>query len=348
MEYFKNLSPSIGVSWEVDKNPIDTEDLYKIFSVSFFKKKQPYRNFKKYIDGLHRLIENINNNYKDYILRIYYDKSVAEEIKEIKKKYINYKIEYFKYDIPFFYDEDFHKGTIGTILRFLPLYESEVNECIVVDIDKNLKLNLKEVLNYMKKHSISFSYNSNYLYSYINRIRSIPNSLLRYGILSNCIIQLNLNKKNTPSFGVFSDFLESIFVKKDIEWFDSCELSNPFEYGIDEVVINHVYAPQLYSKETRILVMMNRGVSEVIKKISLPFLENKLDLKLNIQNKKKYENYILEKIKKTKEPAEYRILKNLLYNISLSFCYYKYKSIDCLLLKIKDNRIVCETRITIN
>jgi hypothetical protein len=147
---------------------------------------------------------------------------------------------------------------------------------------------------------------------------------------------------------VFSDFLESIFIKKDIDWFNSCELSNSFEYGIDEVIINHAYATQLYSQETTILVMMNRGISEVIKKISLPFLENKLDSKLSSQNKKKYENYILDRIKKTKEPTEHRILKNLLYNINLSYYRYKCKSIDCLLLKTKDNNIICETKIIIN
>lgn len=346
MEYIKNLSPSIPISWEIDKSFVDTKNLYKIFSVSFFKKKCPYRDFNKYKEGLNKLIENINNNYQDYILRIYHDRSVVKEIEEIKKKYPNYKIEYFKYDIPFFYDEDFHKGTIGTILRFLPLYESEIDECIVVDVDKNLKLNLKEVLNYMKKHSICFSYNSNYLYSYIHRIRNIPNALLRYSILSNCIIQLNLNKKNTPSFGVFSDFLESIFIKEDVDWLISCGLLDLFEYGIDEVIINHTYVTQLYSKETNILVMMSRGISEIIKKITLSFLENKLDSKLNNQNKTKYIDYISGRIKEAKDIVEYRILKNLLYNINQH--RYKCKSIDCLLLKTKDSHIICETKITIN
>jgi hypothetical protein len=66
------------------------------------------------------------------------------------------------------------------------------------------------------------------------------------------------------------------------------------------------------------------------------------------QNKNTHENYILVRIKKTKEPTEHRILKNLLYNINLSYYRYKCKSIDCLLLKTKDNNIICETKITIN
>jgi len=362
------LSPSIEVNWDIKKE-LKEKEYYKVISVSLFRKRQPYRDFKKYIHGLNELIKECLNKHPDYNIRIYHDKSVISLIDELQNKYINnYSLEYYCYDVPFFHedcDSSYHKGTIGSIFRFLPLFENDIDECVVIDVDKRIK-KIEFITNHMKINSISFSYNSTYFYSYLKRIQCIPDITEKYSIMANLIIRLN--KNNSLPFSLFSDFLESYFIKKEFNWCKDCNIKNIYEYGVDEILINYIFLSYLKNKSSNVLVSMllssflnttwkesiyfiNRldGVKKILSNFlytdfcSDPclkvcnFFEN-----LSQSEKENYKKYLSNEISDISDPVEKCFLKNFLNALSSDKNY-----INCINLKIEKGQILKEEKVKI-
>ena len=117
---------------------INLEHKY-LLSTSFFYLEKSYKSSQRYIDGILKIIEFIEQN-KFYALRIYYDKSIFknEKYTELFNKIIsNEGVELCEYSCSqFIKSTPFHIGTFGTLLRFLPLFEKSHYEVIyILDID---------------------------------------------------------------------------------------------------------------------------------------------------------------------------------------------------------------------
>lgn len=125
---------------EIKKNNSNTNTKNKyLLSTSFFYLEKSYKSSQRYIDGIEKIIEFVEQN-KYYVLRIYYDQSIfsnskyAELFDKIKT---NELVELYEYSCSkFILSKPFHIGTFGTLLRFLPLFEKSQFEIIyILDID---------------------------------------------------------------------------------------------------------------------------------------------------------------------------------------------------------------------
>jgi hypothetical protein len=112
-----------------------------LLSTSFFYLEKSYKSSQRYIDGILKIIEFIEQN-KYYVLRIYYDKSIFKNPKYTElfdKMKNNNLVELCEYSCSQFVQskqKPFHIGTFGTLLRFLPLFEKSHWEVIyILDID---------------------------------------------------------------------------------------------------------------------------------------------------------------------------------------------------------------------
>lgn len=127
----KNNS-NINTNTNINKNKY-------LLSTSFFYLEKSYKSSQRYIDGILKIIEFVEQN-KYYVLRIYYDKSIffnpkyTELFDKIKT---NNLVELCEYSCSqFIQSKPFHIGTFGTLLRFLPLFEKSHWEVIyILDID---------------------------------------------------------------------------------------------------------------------------------------------------------------------------------------------------------------------
>jgi len=112
-----------------------------LLSTSFFYLEKSYKSSQRYIDGILKIIEFVEQN-KYYVLRIYYDKSIFKNQKYTElfdKIKTNNLVELCEYSCSQFVQSKqnpFHIGTFGTLLRFLPLFEKSHWEVIyILDID---------------------------------------------------------------------------------------------------------------------------------------------------------------------------------------------------------------------
>ena len=142
---------------------IDYSKKKDIISASFFKMQGGgYRDFNKYLDGILKLIEFIETDFKPFVLRLFIDHTIYND-KEIMSKLSNSKVEIVVYECPKFIKDSYHRGIFGMIVRFFPMFNFENNDAdkvIISDIDfvnsnrRNL-LGLKNVIKEMEKNNLN-------------------------------------------------------------------------------------------------------------------------------------------------------------------------------------------------
>lgn len=138
----------------IDKWYEEPTDKYSIVSVVIFRLSTSYKEMNVYFNGLKKLITNFKFIYPDCYLRLYFDSSLYDnnypmflyETEQIWKpffdglKSIDY-IQLAKFDTKFKINKTYNEGLIGTIVRFLPLFDIEENrnldKVISIDIDNS-------------------------------------------------------------------------------------------------------------------------------------------------------------------------------------------------------------------
>jgi hypothetical protein len=258
----EKITKNIKCNWNIIKYTKEPENNYNIISVVFFKKKELYKSFDEYINGLSNIIKLFSKVLKNYRLRIYYDDSVQEYINDISKnipELIKNDIELYKYDIPFFRDDIYHKGVIGTLIRFLPLYNfklHKVDTCIVFDIDNKIINYYKNIINFYIQNNIKFAYRSRFCYGIEDRISCNKKDKYnnKYTIIASFIYQsITLPKK------IFKTFIKKLFIKTNssiLKLIEKCNIENKYEYGIDEIFLNHIHIKFFYVNQIKISVIM--------------------------------------------------------------------------------------------
>lgn len=105
-----------------------------VMSCSFFTMKDSYRNFDKYRKALTNILTSQELDPK-YELRIYVDDSSKEDALALCNKHDMHSPTILHFNCPDFRDGDGHIGTFGTLVRFLPLFEKDLEEVWISDID---------------------------------------------------------------------------------------------------------------------------------------------------------------------------------------------------------------------
>lgn len=259
IKIIEKLSDNIICNWKIT-NKQEIKENYNIISIVFFFKKDMYKDKLIYIDGLYNIINNIIPNF---ILRIYHDNTVVDIINDLLKKCSSDHIELYQYDIPIFRDTDifYHKGTIGTILRFLPLYDNKlhkVNKCIIIDIDDVNEIktdkNYNKLLKIYENNNVNFSYRSRYCYGILNRISCLlDTNLLDTNIIKYSIIASYIYQSFSAPYYLLSNFLEDLYINQNDKLKEQiikkCKINNIYEYGIDEFYLNGIHLKYLYKNK---------------------------------------------------------------------------------------------------
>ncbi|ATZ80828.1 hypothetical protein BMW23_0782 [Bodo saltans virus] len=243
-----------------------------VMSSVFFKLKNMYKSIKIYMEGLERLIKIIKEN--KYHLILYYDNSVINDndFLDMYNKYVkDENILFCKYSFPKYQDSDgYHKGTFGTLIRYLPIFSKKIQyKCLYIcDVDLTygeLKLYIENCLSLFMESKYKFAalYKIGYEWKYQD-LYNIPNTNIT--ILANLMTKKHLKMKK-----IFFDFLNKINMNdkelvdiknkkenirqekiKNVKQFathisiDDAVLNaenikndtNLFSYGIDELFVN--------------------------------------------------------------------------------------------------------------
>ena len=115
-----------------------------VISISLYFKDCNDSTMEKYLYSILRSVQNVEKNLKDYVVRVYFDTSVYNcidekdhdsEIRKTFEQIMNHSIvEVYTYLCSSFKDKSTPIERSRT-LRFLPMYDSDVNICIIREAD---------------------------------------------------------------------------------------------------------------------------------------------------------------------------------------------------------------------
>lgn len=256
IEINQELSKNIIANFKIKKK-IEPDNNYNIISCVFFKKKNMYKDFNIYINGLKQIIITFIKLFPSYRLRIYYDKSVLDILNNILNNNKNSNIELYQYYIKVLSEDDiYHKGTIGTFIRFLPLFDLEyhkVDKCIIFDIDNTLHNFYKQIINNLEINNIKFAYRCRFCY--------IMNKRIIYSKIKFPIIASFIYQSFQMPYKIFSTFIEKLYIEnnvKIIKFINKCDIYDIYEYGMDELFLNKYYLKYINKKNINyILILIN-------------------------------------------------------------------------------------------
>ena len=218
-----------------------------LLSTSLFYLSDPYKNNSRYIDGLKKLIDFLKEK-KNFILRIYYDNSIFENI-QFKNIFNTLKnneyVELVNYSCKKFIKNNYHFGTFGTLIRFLPIFElNDDNDnfeiIYIIDIDDSNYDYIEKYIYELQNSNKNFMFYDwkNYGDRYFNKFNNKFGNL----ILANIFV-----KDYKFNIKIFTDFLDEIYnsdkLYKEIYkinkfYFNNKNIDILFTYGVDEYFLN--------------------------------------------------------------------------------------------------------------
>jgi hypothetical protein len=215
-----------------------------VISCCVYKMENSYRPFDVYLKLLISTYQIISGNPK-WIFRIYFDENCKKEILE---NIHNENIELIEYscDKVKTKSKDFHIGNFGMLVRFLPLFDSEINYTFITDIDIN-----EPNANFFNKHleniignniPVCYLYLVGYGYRYPRIfLNKIINNVILAQICSSRKYNINIlnNFVNDLLNDKYKDICELIYTKKT----QAKPNHYPFLYGIDEFFLNKFILP---------------------------------------------------------------------------------------------------------
>ena len=249
------ISKSILCNWKITKHTPPNN--YNIISVCYFRQLNTSdEDNQKYIKGIINLAKSFSKILRDYRLRIYHDESTKDIInKNIK---LSNNIELYCYDIPIFKEDSiYHKKLLGTMIRFLPLYDyklHKVDECIIFDIDNKIYHGYNKMIKLFRQNKTKIAYRSRACYIIKKRITCLHSNKLMYPVIASFIYQsISLPTKS------FRHFLEKLYISNDSKLnnlITKCSLDDKYSYGIDEIYINKYHMRYFYKNKIPILLVL--------------------------------------------------------------------------------------------
>jgi hypothetical protein len=316
---------------------IEPDKKYNIFSCSIFRLINNYKNENMYTEGLHILLDNLENMFPDFYLRIYYDNSVIDyktpnKIKNTKNLFkplfdklrSHPKVQMIRYEMnEFKYDDIYHKGLVGTIPRLYPLFDTEYNKninlVIVSDIDlKNYELEtIKKNLYNLKKSQLDFFYRTRLNYELAPRFQILTKYFnVKFPIMAGTII----NKIKFPLI-ILDDFFKCILNKnlQECEYYKKFDnLLNikhrsklyEYKYGIDEI-LTIIMKEYLYKNKIKHLILIHNNKTDIYYDILVRYKEKEISENI-FRNTLKY--LLKEDFNNNKSLEDnYKIIDNIIY-----------------------------------
>lgn len=216
-----------------------------VISIAFFAMKNSYRPITFYQQKLKEFM-NRKKSLKGFETRIYTDdsgKKFCLKIADEDTTVIHYNCEPFR-------DGEGHVGTFGSIVRFLPLFEKDLETVWVSDIDIHPSFLDMSVLSAMDRNKCSVFIDSVLCYE------RKPWADVRYPIVAHRFIS-----KLTFSKQIFTRFLNQLIDGKMKEMIDEInEYNSPlkkpnskFPYGMDEVFLNGPIYKSIFKQSEKVM-----------------------------------------------------------------------------------------------
>ena len=295
---------------------------YNIISVSVFRLATNYKPMFLYYSGLRKLIDITPQYFEGYYLRIYFDDSIIkpnydnDEINnEIKEQWLPL-IEYAKMkshvQLVKYHHSDFtyglgHSGLFGTMVRFIPLFDYDINNNVnivyVADIDifEELKLGLWNSINQLFSQFIKskskLHFRTKYCYYTENRFYRSGTELYTWRVIFAGTI---ISKMKFPKY-LLDNFIECMKKDKAERKGTGCEKINKFLnieyegyrtedkiklmsitdfiYGIDEFFMNTDFMKYIFDNKinfsTSVYPDIVRSIYRIYVKYESSFKANK-------------------------------------------------------------------------
>lgn len=228
---------------EILKQGLETGN---VLSTSFFRMSNGYKDFSKYEHNLKQFLEK-TKVLPDFEVRIYTDNSASDVCLRIANDYQTVTV--LKYECEFFKENSGHTGTFGTIVRFLPLFEKNLNTVWISDIDIDSTFLNRSLLTHMKHHKCDIFIDSAICYE------RKPQSNVKYPIVAHRFISFVQFPKQ-----LFTRFMTKLIdgdmkdMIDELNEFNSRKTPNEkFPYGMDEVFLNYSLYSYIQRHSYRIL-----------------------------------------------------------------------------------------------
>lgn len=230
---FENKFGNLNINFKTyNKGLLPNYKTYNIFSVCYFiiENSDDLQKNKKYKQKMEQLIKDVQNYLPNYKFRIYCDTPAFNVINSYLK---NPKVEIFVYDIEKFKSDtnkNYHKGYIGTILRYFPLFnlpEHTADLVVCFDVDNRLYYPINKIIqNYLPK--LNFIGHSHSCYHTGNRYKYMGN--LDYSIIGN-LLAINTKKLQFPKY-LLDEFFNDYLLKDNIHYNTYLKLYNIYNKDI--------------------------------------------------------------------------------------------------------------------
>lgn len=245
-----------------------------VLSCSIFKMTDMYRPFTQY-EGDFKKFLGLRSELKGFETRVYVDNTTADIILRITKDIEDVTV--IKYDCPDFHEKNGHAGTFGTIVRFLPLFESGLETVWITDIDIQPNFLNKKYLEAIDQHKCDMMIESMICYSEKRAVKSkIPIIATRLISKINYPKQLLTNFLNRILDGKMDDVIQRI---------NDSNTKKPYHalapYGIDEAFLNGSFYEAMKRRNLKILVRKTYFITNSILKNIPKTAEEELALKLS-------------------------------------------------------------------
>ena len=257
-----------------------------IISSCFFKMRTgAYKNFNKYINGITILHNYVNAKYPDFILRLFIDLSIYNDVKimNILKKLK--KVELVLYNCNLFVkNKIYHLGTFGMIVRYFVLFDFPNNDSkmsIIMDIDvtkesvvdlfryyENLKLSYteKEINQlylfgngkpyHVKDKTMQYIYQNNYIIPYIISSKMIGIKQIPHKVIENYLYFMQKKKITYSTFFIKSN--KNNNKNNNIKNNPKCD--EYLCFGMDEYFINHVLIHFILKNKLSVMFLINLNI----------------------------------------------------------------------------------------
>ena len=263
----------------------DVSETYpNVISSSFFTMKDAYRSFAKYENALKHFLE-YTNQLDNFEVRIYTDDSGIDYALKVSQNIDNVSI--YKFDCPEFKDDNYHIGTFGTLVRFMPLFED--HEIVwISDIDIPSTYLDMNTLQLMEKHKSNIYIQT--LICYERKVYGRNNT-----IVANKFIVKNL-KFSKALLTRFLNKISNGSLKNIINDLNNANTRKPpskIPYGIDEYFMNTSIYDNIRKRSLKVYVMKQYDAEN--------FISSSLKEKDKLLLVKNYNNPTKESVAKIKE-----------------------------------------------
>ena len=236
-----NFTPLFEIDYTKKKN---------IISCCFFKRKNYYKDFSIYINGIQALYNSVIKYYKTFSVRLFIDKLIYSDSNIMSKLKKLDKLEMVLYDSP-----KYNQGLFGTMTRFFPMFNfpnNDANIVILSDIDGHAFAKYFDLFKIL-----GTKIDDLYLIKFSNAGRMFKNKELYNNVYNDIILDYIKPQEmvclKQIDYRVIINFFENLDSKikysyylnknliRDNKYISKYENNGYFIYGFDEYFLNNDY-----------------------------------------------------------------------------------------------------------